>query len=289
MTILIAVGIMVGLTFLLTTFLVLANKKFHVDEDRRIDIVADMLPGSNCGACGLPGCRAFAEALVQKKAMPVQCTVSNHETHIRIAQLIGVEVGVQEKLVARLACAGGSNVAYRQASYMGLQSCRAAALMAGGDKRCHWGCLGFGDCEKACDFFAIHMNEHGLPIVNEETCTACGDCVDVCPKDLFSLHPVSHHLWVACKNQQAGDEVLSDCEVACTACGRCAIDSPDDLIIMKHNLAVIDYSAFKANTMKSIQRCPTGTIVWIETNGAVVKGAAAAKIIRKAALKILPT
>ena len=293
MSILIALAIMSGLTLLLTTFLVVANKKFHVEEDRRIDFVENMLPGNNCGACGLPGCRAFAEALVQQKASPVQCTVSSDEIKTRIAQLIGVEVGIQEKQVARLACAGGDNVAHRQAYYSGLKSCRAATLIAGGDKSCGWGCLGFGDCEKACDFAAIYMNPHGLPIVIDDKCTACGDCVDICPKELFSLHSISHRLWVACKNQQAGDEILSHCEVACTACGRCASDSPN-LITMKHNLAVIDYTAFNVHSeyktiTMPIQRCPTGAIVYLEANGIVIKGAAAAKILRKEALQVAPT
>ena len=70
------------------------------------------------------------------------------------------------------------------------------------------------------------MNEYVLPVVIEDKCTACNACVEVCPKDLFSLHPVSHRLWVACKNLEAGDEILEDCEVACTACGRCAMDAP---------------------------------------------------------------
>ena len=45
----------------------------------------------------------------------------------------------------------------------GSQTCRAAALVAGGGKGCFWGCLGLGDCDVACDFDAIHMNAHELP------------------------------------------------------------------------------------------------------------------------------
>lgn len=292
--IIIAVASMLGLTFLLSAFLVWANKKFHLEEDLRIERVSDMLPNNNCGACGFPGCHAFAEALVQKKVQPVQCTISNDETKKEIAHLIGVAVGEQEKQVARLACAGGSHVAHRQAHYTGLQSCRAASLISGGDKSCQWGCLGFGDCETVCDFDAIVMHEQGLPMVTEELCSACGDCVTVCPKDLFSLQPVSHYLWIACKNHQAGDNILADCKVACTACGRCAFDSTDELIIMHDNLAQIDYSKFSSDALrqsnkKAIQRCPTGAIIWIECDGIITKGAAAVSIIRKEELKVLTT
>ena len=59
-----AVGAIGGLTIVLASLLVLANKKLYVWEDPRIDLVEEMLPHANCGACGVPGCRPFAEALV---------------------------------------------------------------------------------------------------------------------------------------------------------------------------------------------------------------------------------
>ena len=57
MTIIIAVAALGGLTLLLAALLILANKKLYVYEDPRIDMVEDMLPHANCGACGHPGCR----------------------------------------------------------------------------------------------------------------------------------------------------------------------------------------------------------------------------------------
>ena len=74
-----AVGAVGALTLVLTSLLVLANKWLHVEEDPRIDAVEDMLPHANCGACGLPGCRPFAEALVGGQTQPGQCTVSTDE------------------------------------------------------------------------------------------------------------------------------------------------------------------------------------------------------------------
>jgi electron transport complex protein RnfB len=280
MTTLIALAALGGLTLLLAVMLIVANRKLYVYEDPRIDTVEEMLPHANCGACGYPGCRPFAEALVSGAALPGKCTVSSEEGRIRIAEYLGVALGAEEKRVARLACAGGTNVARNRASYEGLSSCRAAALVSGGGKGCFWGCLGHGDCEVVCDFDAITMNAHGLPVVDEEKCTACGDCVEVCPKDLFSIHPVSHRLWVACKNLEHGDDILEDCQVACTACGKCAMDAPGDLITMQYNLPVINY-AEDHTTQVPIQRCPTGAIVWLEPNGSVVKGRESKKIIRK--------
>jgi len=287
MLVLTAVGAIGVLTLALTSLLVLASHKLHVEEDPRIDVVEDMLPHTNCGACGSPGCRPFAEALVGGKTLPGKCTVSSADGLVRIAAYLGVDVGAEEKRVARLACAGGSNVARDHARYDGLETCAAAALVAGGGKGCFWGCLGLADCEVACDFDAIHMDEQSLPVVDEDKCTACGDCVDACPKDLFSLERASRRLWVACKSLEAGDGILDDCEVACTACGRCAMDAPD-LIRMENNLPVIDDPRNQA-TQVPIQRCPTGAIVWLDPQAGPVKGPAAKKIIRQGTRPKAPT
>jgi Fe-S-cluster-containing hydrogenase component 2 len=165
-------------------------------------------------------------------------------------------------------------------------SCRGAALVSGGGKGCTWGCLGFGDCAEVCEFDAIHLDAHGLPVVSESKCTACGDCVTVCPKHLFSLHPVSHRLFVACSNREKGDAAEGECEVICTACERCAVDSPEGLITITDNLAVIDYSKNRLASKVAIERCPTGAIVWREPDEAVVKGRDARQVVRKAALPV---
>ena len=282
-----AAGTFGALTILLATFLVVATRRLHVEEDPRIDVVEDLLPHANCGACGFPGCRPFAEALVRGESRPGLCTVSPASEHERIAAFLGVDVGRGEKRVARLACAGGSNVSRTHARYQGLESCAAAALVAGGGKGCFWGCLGLADCERACDFDAIAMDAHGLPVVDEEKCTACGDCVVACPKDLFSVHSVERRLWVACRSHAEGDEILEDCVVACTACGRCAADAPQ-LVTMEGGLPVIDYAGAH-HTRVPIQRCPTGAIVWLDPVAGPVKGPAARKIIRKGAWADAPT
>ena len=288
MVVLTAVVAIGALTFLLASLLILANRKLYVAEDLRIDVVEEMLPHANCGACGYPGCRPFAEALVSGVVAPGKCSVSNDPGREAIADYLGIAVGAQARIVARLACAGGSNVARNRARYRGEPSCLAAAQVAGGGKGCYWGCLGYGDCERACDFDAIDMNSHALPVVDSAKCTGCGDCVDICPKDLFSLHPEDHRLWIACKNLEQGDAVLSACEVACTACERCVVDAPAGLISMRDNLPVIDYSR-PHGTRVPIERCPTGAIVWIDAEAGALRGAASRKILRRGALPEAPS
>ena len=285
MTILTALAFLGGLTLLLAILLVLANKKLYVYEDPRIDEVNDMLPLANCGACGYPGCRPFAEAFVTGEVLPGKCSVSSEEGRSAIAEFLGVALGAEEKRVARLACAGGTNVAINRAQYQGVKSCQAAALISGGGKGCFWGCLGHGDCAVVCDFGAITMDEFSIPQVDMDKCTACGDCVTACPKALFSLQPVSHKLWVACKNLEMGEEVLEDCEVGCTACGKCAMDAGGQLITMAENLPRINYSE-NHKTQDPIQRCPTGAIVWLDDKLGAVKGKESKKIIRKGERKM---
>lgn len=274
-----------GLGLTLAVILTLANKRLFVAEDPRIDDVEEMLPKTNCGACGCPGCRAFAEACVAGDANPAQCTVSPPEMSAFIADFLGVELGNEEKKVARLACAGGKHVARMRSAYSGMQSCRAAVAVGGGGKACSWGCLGLADCEVSCDFDAITMDRNGLPVVDEDQCVACNDCVVACPLDLFSLQPVSHRLWVACKSLAEGDDVLADCEVGCTGCSRCVADAPGGLITMQNNLATVDYTKNALASKLPIQRCPTGAIVWLQDH-TIEKGAAAKRIIRQEALPV---
>jgi len=282
----VAVAFMAAFGMILSLILVVANKNLFVYEDPRIDDVEDMLPHANCGACGTAGCRPFAEMLIKGEVDPAACTVNSKDMNKAIADFLGVDLGKVEKRVARLACAGGTHVAQMRATYAGLKSCRAASLVSGGGKACAWGCIGLGDCADVCDFDAIALDRHGLPVVDIDKCTACGDCVDICPKDLFEIHPVGHRLWVACKNQDFGDDAENLCDVACTACERCSVDAPEGLIEISGNLATIDYSKNALASRVAMERCPTGAIVWLDDKRGVQKGRDAKKIIRKEALPV---
>ena len=282
----ITIAFMSVLGLVLSGVLAIANRKLWVYEDPRIDEVEQRLPKTNCGACGAAGCRPFAEALIQGELSPANCTVSSAEDIIDIAHYLGVDAGDTVKRVARLACAGGTHVARQRAHYDGLESCRAAALVAGGPKTCSWGCLGLADCAEVCGFDAIAMDRHGLPVVDGGKCTACEDCVAICPKGLFSIQPVDHHLWVACNNLLRDEEAEAGCDVACTACEKCAMDAADGLIQITDNLARIDYTRNHLSSPLAIGRCPTGAIVWLDEQTGTHKGSKAKLIVREEALPL---
>jgi RnfABCDGE-type electron transport complex B subunit len=259
-----AIGFLLSLASCLAVVLAIANSKLKVFEDPRIDVVSDLLPGSNCGACGYPGCRGFAEKVVAGEVQPSGCPVGGSEGAEIIADYLGVDAGEAEKKVARLLCAGGTDVAAQIADYAGYPTCRSAAIVGGGGKACRYGCLGFGDCETVCTFDAIVMGPTGLPIVDVDKCTSCGDCVDICPKGLFEILPLKQRLVVQCKSELEGDEILEQCKVACTACGRCVADAAQGLLKMKSNLPVINNDLLHLQTTAAVGRCPTQAIVWIE-------------------------
>jgi len=265
-----APAIMTSLGLLFGVILAVAYHYLKVDEDPRIAETEELLPGTNCGACGEPGCLPFAIKLVAGEVNPSGCTVASEDDIDNLSEFLGVDAGQQEKIVARLKCAGGKGQAFQIAEYQGFEGCRAAAVISGGGKGCSWGCLGLGDCEVACTFDVIHMNDNGLPVVDALNCTACSDCVDICPKDLFELRPMAEQLYVQCNIPLEGESVTALCSAGCDACGKCVADAPAGLMEMKNELPVVDYASglftTDNNTKKAIERCPTNAIQWLEVN-----------------------
>ncbi len=265
-SVLIAPAIMTGLGLFFGVIIAISHRFLKVDEDPRIEGANELLPGTNCGACGEVGCLPFAEKLVAGLIPPSKCTVTSPEEIDAIAEYLDVDVGDHEKLVARLKCGGGSYEAHQIAEYQGFEGCRAAAVVSGGGKGCSWGCLGLADCEVVCTFDAIHMNSNGLPQVDTDLCTACPDCVDACPRDLFELIPLNQHLYVQCNSPLEGEAATILCSTACDACGKCVLDASPGLIEMEKGLPVIDFSSGALPTPEAVFRCPTDSIKWLTGN-----------------------
>jgi RnfABCDGE-type electron transport complex B subunit len=256
---LIPVLTMTALGFLFSTGLVLAYKKLRVEEDPKIENVAAVLPQANCGACGFSGCRAFAEAVVKGEAEANGCPVGGEETAREVAAILGVETGKVIRKVARVHCRGTHQAAKDRGTYLGISTCYASHLL-GGNKQCSYGCLGYGDCVRACLFDAITIGEDGLPIIHEDKCTACGKCVDACPRNILELHPESQNILVFCRSEDRGPTARKVCKNACIACGICVRACPD-AIALENNLAVIkDPKKIAPETIPEIEKCPTKAI-----------------------------
>ncbi|MGM0375245.1 MAG: Fe-S cluster domain-containing protein [Bacteroidota bacterium] len=256
-----------GLGALAALILFAASQKFKVFEDPRIDKVEDALPAANCGACGFPGCRAFAEALVKADDISdLNCPVGGSEVMEQVAQILGKEVGKSDPMIAVVRCNGTCEHRPKTNQYEGAQSCAVAGALYGGETGCSYGCYGLGDCVEACDFDAMYMDEEtGLPVIIEDNCVACGACVEACPKDIIEMRkkgPKGRRIFVSCVNQDKGAVAKKACEVACIGCGKCVKVCPFDAITMENNLAYIDYEKCKL-CRKCAPVCPTNAILEI--------------------------
>lgn len=249
--ILAALGVLFGIG------LFIASRVFFVKIDGRVESIERVLPGTNCGACGLPGCSGLAKAIVHGQADVTGCVAGgDHVAHL-VADVMGVEAAEVERKVAILRCQGKDVV--DRFAYRGLRTCAAANLVMGGPKKCLYGCIAYGDCVNACLFDALHMID-GYPKVDEIKCTSCGKCVEACPKNLFDLESLASTVHVLCQSHDAGKDTRKACDKGCIACRKCEKICPFDAIHVENNLAVIDFERC-TSCGKCVGECPTGTIV----------------------------
>ena len=86
--ILIAIAVMVVLAFILGFVVSLVSSKFKVEEDTRQQTIVSLLPGANCGACGNPGCEAYAKKIFNKESDGSSCTVIKGEAKEKLIAYI---------------------------------------------------------------------------------------------------------------------------------------------------------------------------------------------------------
>ena len=249
---------------LAATILYVVAQKFKIFEDPRIDEVEAALPAANCGGCGYPGCRGFAEACVKADSLDgLYCPVGGAETTAKIAEILGVEANVEAPKIAVVRCGGSCELRSKTNIYDGATNCTVASSLYGGDTACSYGCLGLGDCVLACQFDAISINpQTGLPEVVEEKCTACGVCIKACPKMIIELRkkgPKSRRIFVNCMNKDKGGIARKACAVACIGCLKCQKVCTFEAITIENNLAYIIDDKCRL-CRKCVNECATNAI-----------------------------
>lgn len=162
------IGIL-SLTFLglfLGLLLGYAAKVFAVEADSMAVELAEMMPGTNCGQCGLAGCMAAAEALVRGEAPATVCPGGGAALAQAFAAKLGITLsleGVEDK---------------------GPQVAEVAEEL----------CIGCGKCVKGCATDAIVGAAKQIHGVLDEACTGCGGCMDLCPTGAIVLRPLPQQL-----------------------------------------------------------------------------------------------
>ncbi len=242
-------------------------QKFKVYEDPRIDEIQSILPAANCGGCGFAGCRNFAEALVAADTLEnLNCPVGGAEVMKSAANILGMTAPVVDPLIAVLLCNGKPEYRPRTSRYDGAPDCRIAHSLYSGESDCSYGCLGNGDCVRACTFNALYIDESTrLPVIIDDKCVACGSCVKACPRDLIELRKrfkKERKIYVACSSCEKGAIARKACSVACIACNKCVRTCESGAIKIENFLAYID-AAKCTLCRKCVTECPTGSILEI--------------------------
>jgi Na+-translocating ferredoxin:NAD+ oxidoreductase subunit B len=240
-------------------------QKFKIFEDPRIDEVQAILPAANCGGCGFAGCRNFAEALVAAETFEgLNCPVGGITTMETAASILGKAAVAVDPAVAVLLCNGTPEFRPRTSSYDGVPDCRIQHNLYIGETDCSYGCLGNGDCVKACLFDAMYIDPvNELPVIIDEKCVACGACVKACPRDLIELRKKAkkdRKIYVACSNCDKGGPARKACKVACIACLKCVKVCEFGAIVVENNLAYIDANKCTF-CRKCAVECPTNSII----------------------------
>lgn len=236
-----AVAVVAAIALLLGFVIVLVFKFFAVEVDSRVEELTELLPGANCGGCGYSGCQAYAQALVSGESKDLAlCTAGGQETAAVVAEFFGQAPGVFVPKQAIVHCQGSYDQIRVRYEYSGSINCATASQLFGGPGTCSYGCMGYGDCQRACEYGAIII-ENGLAHIDPEHCIACGACVKACPRNLITIEPKYSDLHtVRCSNPLPGKDVRESCDIGCIGCTLCVKSCPADAIHMEEKLAVID-------------------------------------------------
>ena len=251
--VLITSGVIGGTGLVCGGALALAAKFLAVKEDPRIAEMEEILPGANCGGCGFAGCADYAKAIIVDGAAINLCAPGGQEVLDLLAKATGQEADAAHRKVAVVMCGGDSEKAPRKHLYNGVADCAAATAVAGGDKACNYGCLGYGSCARVCPVSAIEIRD-GLAVVHPDLCISCGACVKLCPRNLIKMVPADQTIHVFCSSKDKGPVVKKACTVGCIGCRVC-VKLGGEAFAMDGFLALRDYEKLVEND-QVIEKCP---------------------------------
>jgi len=262
-TIIITLIVSFSLAFILGILLGFFKKVFSVPVDSRIQEIRNVLSGGNCGACGYPGCDAFAKAVAEGKAPITGCAAGGETVAKLLGNIMGVNASATKKL-SILACQGSKEHTQLRGIYNGVKTCKAAKISINGTKMCQFGCIGFGDCVQVCSFDALFMGDDGLPHVDLKKCTGCGMCANICPQNLFKLVGENTKGSIPlCSNTSNSKTILKQCKKGCIKCGKCVRSCKYEAISLVNNIPVIDYEKC-TSCGDCVKECPTKVLTLIE-------------------------
>ena len=261
-TIGIPAAILGGIGLIAAILLTVASKLLAVHEDPVVTALTEALPQANCGACGFAGCGDYARAVAEGRAAANLCKPGGTETAKRLAEITGTEAAAVTPEIAVLHCRGDCKSAVDKCDYHGIESCAGAKTHFGGGKACAFGCIGLGDCVRACPNGAISL-KNGIADIQPGKCVACGLCIPACPNQLIRLRPTAKHMDVRCASPAPGKTVKAVCSHGCIGCKLCERKCLSHAVKVINNLAVIDYSKCTGCGVCR-DHCPTGAIACCE-------------------------
>lgn len=158
------IGIFIIIIFAVLIALLLAKDERNAvsDQDNLVETVDALLPQTQCGKCGYPGCRPYAEAIVRNEADINQCPPGGMNTIRQLAYLLGRDIKPLNPAYGKF---GPKAVAYIDEEI----------------------CIGCVKCIKACPVDAIVGTSKQMHTVIPELCTGCELCVAPCPVDCISM------------------------------------------------------------------------------------------------------
>ncbi len=233
--------------------------------------VSEKLPGMNCGACGYPGCFAYAQAIAKDKNVFLTntCTTVLQDSKIlsELEQNLGLNIDKSSMDKKAIVCCGSDSEAI--SDYFGVKTCKASSKILMGFKKCPYGCLSFGDCVPVCPQDAIKIDEkRKIAVIDPNKCNGCGLCVKECPRNIIKLVPSNSKIVFLCSYDNLRDiPGREKCDFGCTHCRKCFKACEHEAIIWNKDKQIPEFDQDKCTDCGAcIEACPNNTLarLWAE-------------------------